>query len=114
MVEKRTRKNRVSFRLDDVELKKLEENLKLSGKTNREAYLRKMALDGGMNIIDMKPTADLVRLIANIASNVNQIARRCNETGTAYEQDVLELMAQYYDLKPFVVEAHRISVEMRD
>jgi len=114
MIEKRTRRNRVSFRLDDAELRKLEENLKLTGKTNREAYLLKMALDGSMNIVDMKPTADLVRLIANIASNVNQIARRCNETGSAYEQDVLELMAQFYDLKPLVVEAHRISVKIRD
>jgi len=113
MTEKRTRQNRISFRLDDAELQQFEQNMIKTGKTNREAYLRKMALYGHMNIVDMKPTSDLVRLIANIAGNVNQIARRCNETGSAYEQDVLELMANFQDLKPLVVEAHRNIVKMR-
>jgi len=114
MTEKRKRQSRISFRLDDAELQQLEQNMRKAGKTNREAYLRKMALDGGMNIIDMKPTADLVRLVANIASNVNQVARRCNETGTAYEEDMLVLQSEIDLLKPLIVEAHRNTAKLRD
>ena len=113
MDKNRTRKNRVSFRIDDAEMLQLQQNMSKTGKTNREAYLRKMALDGGISTIDTKPTQDLVRLVANIASNVNQVTRRCNETGSAYEQDVLDLQSEIDKLKPLIVEAHRNSVKMR-
>jgi len=113
MDKNRTRKNRVSFRLDDAEMQQLQQNMSKTGKTNREAYLRKMALDGNITTIDTKPTQELVRLVANIASNINQVARRCNETGTAYEQDVLALQAEIDLLKPLIVEDHRNSVKMR-
>jgi hypothetical protein len=70
MDKNRTRKNRISLRLDDAEMLQLQQNMKTANKTNREAYLRKMALDGSITTIDTKPTADLVRLVANISSNV--------------------------------------------
>jgi len=113
MDKNRTRKNRVSFRLDDAEMQQLQQNMNKSSKTNREAYLRKMALNGNMTIIDTKPIADLVRLVANIATNVNQVTRRCNESGSAYEQDVINLAHEIDLLKPLIVEAHRNSVKLR-
>ena len=113
MDKNRTRKNRVSFRLDDAEMQQLQQNMKTANKINREAYLRKMALDGNMTVIDTKPTADLVRLVANIASNVNQVSKRCNETGSAYEDDVLALQFEIDLLKPLIVEAHRNSIAMK-
>jgi len=113
MDKNRTRKNRVSLRLDDTEMFQLQQNMKAASKTNREAYLRKMALDGCITTIDTKPISDLVRLVANISSNINQIAKRCNETGSAYEQDVLALQAEIDLLKPLIVEAHRNSVKIK-
>ena len=113
MDKNRTRKNRISLRLDDAEMLLLQQNMKTANKTNREAYLRKMALEGSITTIDTKPTADLVRLVAKISSNVNQVTKRCNETGSAYEKDVLALQSEIDLLKPLVVEAHRNSVKMK-
>ena len=70
MVKNRTRKNRVSFRMNDVEMQQLQQNMKTAGKNNREAFLRKVALEGSITTIDTKPTAELVRLVANIAGKV--------------------------------------------
>ena len=38
---------------------------------------------------------ELVKLLRSISSNVNQIARRCNETRNLYAQDVEDLRQGY-------------------
>jgi len=45
----------------------------------------------------MECVKELVRLLRSISSNVNQIARRCNETRNLYAQDVEDLR-QGYDM----------------
>ena len=61
------------------------------GTTNLRAYLRKMAVDGYIVQLDMKSVVELVKLLRSISSNINQIARRCNETRNLYAQDVEDL-----------------------
>ena len=61
------------------------------GTTNLRAYLRKMAVDGYVIKLDMTSVVELVKLLRSIANNVNQIARRCNETRNLYAQDVDDL-----------------------
>ena len=103
----RARKNGFVLRLDDSELKQVEERMKSLGIKNREAFARKLLLDGYIVQIDTKPTADLVRLIKNATTNINQIAKRANESGGVYENDVLDLLAKVNRLVPLVVEAHK-------
>ena len=52
----------------------------LLGTKNQRAYLRKMALDGYVIHLDMSDVRELIRLLRNVSNNVNQIARRANET----------------------------------
>jgi len=107
MSKNRVRNNRIYFHLDDDEKKLLEQRMKTVGIKNRDGFARKMLLDGYIIQVDTKPTADLVRLIKNATSNINQIAKRANETGSVYENDVLHLLAEVNRLVPLVVEAHR-------
>ncbi len=65
--------------------------MELLGTTNLRAYLRKMAVDGYIVQLDMKSVVELVKLLRSISSNINQIARRCNETRNLYAQDVEDL-----------------------
>ena len=65
-----------------------------------------MVLDGYIISLDLNPSIELNRLIRNISANINQIAKRCNETGSAYENDVLELYGEVNKLKPLVLQAH--------
>ena len=54
-----------------------------------------MAVDGYVVRVDMDGFLETVRLLRNIASNVNQIAKRCNETRNLYAQDVEDLRQGY-------------------
>ena len=71
-----------------------------------------MALDGYIINIDTKPIAELVRLIHISGLNINQVAKRANETGSVYEKDVLDLLTEFNRLKPLVVEAQKIMARL--
>lgn len=67
----------------------------LSGTKNQRAYLRKMALDGYVIHLDMSDVRELIRLLRNVSNNVNQIARRANETRNIYAEDVEDIRQGY-------------------
>lgn len=69
----------------------ISQKMELLGTTNLRAYLRKMAVDGYIVQLDMWSVVELVKLLRSISSNINQIARRCNETRNLYAQDVEDL-----------------------
>ena len=87
--------------------------MELTGIKNRELFIRKLILDGYIINVDMKPTTELIRLIKNAVSNINQMAKRANETGTVYEKDVLDLRTEVDCIIPLVVEAHKNTVKLR-
>ena len=68
------------------------------GTTNLRAYLRKMAVDGYIVQLDMGSVVELVKLLRSISSNVNQIAKRCNETRNLYAEDVEDLRKGYTEV----------------
>ena len=73
----------------------IDRKMKELGTRNLRAYLRKMAVDGYIVHVDMSSVAEVVRLLRSISSNVNQIARRCNETRNLYADDVEDLRQGY-------------------
>jgi len=77
----------------DIYREILEENIR-----NREAYIRKMVLDGYIVRLDLSDVRKMVQLLSNATSNLNQIARRANETRSVYESDIRDLQANYEKL----------------
>ena len=73
----------------------IDRKMALLGTSNLRGYLRKMAVDGYIVQLDMSNVVELVKLLRSISSNVNQIARRCNETRNLYAQDVEDLRKGY-------------------
>lgn len=76
----------------------IDRKMALLGVSNLRAYLRKMAVDGYIVQLDMESVTELVKLLRSISSNVNQIARRCNETRNLYAEDVEDLRRGYAQL----------------
>ena len=107
MGKNRIRNNRIYFHLDDDEKTILEQRMESVGMKNRDGFIRKMVLDGYIVQIDTKPTADLIRLIKNATTNINQIAKRANETGSVYENDVIDLLEEINRIVPLAMEAHK-------
>jgi len=82
-------------RVSPEEKEVIDQKMALLGTSNLRGYLRKMAVDGYIIDLDMECVKELVRLLRSISSNVNQIARRCNETRNLYVQDVEDLRQGY-------------------
>ena len=58
---------------------------------NMSAYIRKMALDGYCVKLDLQDIKELIRLLRICSNNLNQYAKRANETGNIYLADIKDL-----------------------
>ena len=67
----------------------------LLGTKNQRESLRKMALDGYVIHLYMGDVRELIRLLRNVSNNVNQIARRTNETRNLYAEDMEDIRQGY-------------------
>ncbi|WP_330585240.1 plasmid mobilization relaxosome protein MobC [Parablautia muri] len=61
------------------------------GTVNREAYLRKMALDGYVVKLDLPELKELVSLMRYSSNNINQLTRKVHETGRVYDADLEDI-----------------------
>lgn len=84
----RVRKIQLNFRVTEQERRLIEDRMQELGTTNREAYLRKIAIDGMIVKLEVQELKEIVSLMRRTSNNVNQIARRLNETGRIYEADI--------------------------
>ena len=95
----RTRTNRCEFYLSNDEQYVLEEKYKLSGIKSRADFLRRLILYGYVYEVDYSFLRDYNTELGRISSSLNQIAKRINSTGNAYQEDmneVKELMQQVW------------------
>ena len=94
----RVRKIQLNFRVTEQERRLIEERMQELGTTNREAYLRKIAIDGMIVKLEVQELKEIVSLMRRTSNNVNQIARRLNETGRIYEVDITDVQNQQEQL----------------
>ena len=107
------RNTEVKIRLTAEEKELLLQRMQDTGIQNREAYLRKMALTGYIIRLDMSEVRETLRLLANSASNINQVAHRANETRSVYAADVIQLREEVKNLKLQVSDVMKIFLKVR-
>ena len=61
------------------------------GTNNMSAYLRKIAIDGYVVQLDLPELREMVSLLRRSSNNLNQLARRANETGRIYPEDLADI-----------------------
>lgn len=88
---KRKREVQLNFRVSPEELALIEQKMAQLGTKNREAYLRKMALDGYVVRLELPELKELVSLMRYSSNNLNQLARRVNEIGRIYDADLEDI-----------------------
>ena len=88
---KRKREVQLNFRVSPEELALIEQKMAQLGTTNREAYLRKMALDGYVVRLELPELKELVSLMRYSSNNLKQLARRAHETGRIYDADLEDI-----------------------
>lgn len=82
---KRKRDMQLNFRVSAEELAVIEQKMSQFGTSNREAYLRKMALDGYVVKLELPELKELVSLMRRNSNNLNQLTRKVHETGRVYD-----------------------------
>jgi hypothetical protein len=73
----------------------IHERMAEAGAINREAFMRKMALNGYVLHVDLSPVKELVSLQRRCSNNLNQISVKVNTYGGIYPEDVAELQKDY-------------------
>ena len=106
---KRKREVQLNFRVSPKELALIEQKMAQLGTKNREAYLRKMALDGYVVRLELPELKELVSLMRYSSNNLNQLARRAHETGRIYDADLEDITRRQEALWDGV---HRILTQL--
>lgn len=96
--KKLTRNHSLNFAVTEKERSMIDQRMAQTGITNRRAYLLKMAVDGRVIHVELESVKEMVRLLSNATNNINQIAKRANETGNIYSVDVDELRLRYEEI----------------
>ena len=65
-----------------------------AGVLNMSAYIRKMALDGICIRLDLEDVRQLTSMLQRCTNNLNQYAKRANETGSIYAADIEDLQSR--------------------
>ena len=95
--KKPNRKRDVHFHFlaspEEAEL--IRERMESTGMTSLGAYFRKMAISGYHINLDLSDVRELVSLLRRCSNNLNQIAKRANETRSIYEADIDDLRQRY-------------------
>ena len=81
----------LNFRVSTDELALIEQKMAQLGTANREAYLRKMALDGYVIKLELPELKELVSLMHRSSNNLNQLTRKVHETGRVYDVDLEDI-----------------------
>ena len=83
------REHWINVRVNPEELARIREKQKELGIRNTGAYMRKMAMDGYCVV------STLLRRCSN---NLNQYAKRANESGSIYAEDIRDLQKRLDEL----------------
>lgn len=95
---KEIRDQQILFLVTKGEVKLIHEKKEAAGFRSLSAYLRKMAIDGYVVIIDLSDVKEAIRLLRINANNLNQYAKRANETGSIYLEDIKDLQKSQEEL----------------
>lgn len=90
-MKRRNRNIPVMFWVTPEEHSLIEQKMAQLGTENMSAYLRKIAIDGYVVRLELPELQEMVSLIRRSSNNLNQLARRANETGRVYEADLKDI-----------------------
>ena len=88
----------VHFLASKEEVERIHEKMDELGIRSMGAYLRKMALDGYCIRLDLQDVKALVSLLRICCNNLNQYAKRANETGSIYRADIEDLQKRLEEI----------------
>ena len=90
-MKKRRRTSPLMFYGTPEERDQIEAKMAQLGTNNMSAYLRKIAIDGYVVQLDLPELREMVSLLRRSSNNLNQFAKRANEIGRIYPEDLADI-----------------------
>ena len=87
----RKRNIQMKFWVTEEEKQLIDEKMSQLPTKRYGAYLRKMAIDGYIIQVDTTNIREMTKALGSIGRNINQIAKRVNAGGPAYQADMEEI-----------------------
>ena len=85
------RTEELKIRISPEDKERIKLKMEDAGILTMSAYVRKMALDGICIQLDLKDVRQLTVMLRRCSDNLNQYAKRANETGSIYAADIEDL-----------------------
>ena len=98
MKQKLERNLAMTFRVTEKERDMIRRRQAQTKIKSLRAYLLKMAIDGRVIHVDLDSVREMNRLLSNATNNINQIAKKANETGSIYANDLEEIKAMQEEI----------------
>ena len=89
MNKNRSRKHKFTLYLSDDEHRILCAKFKISGMRSKSFFLRQLTIAGVVYDVDYSYLREYNYLLGKISANLNQIAKRINETKSIYQADMM-------------------------
>ena len=106
----RKRNIQMKFYVTEEEKHLIDKKMKLLPTQRYGAYLRKMAIDGYIICTDTADIKAFTKELSAIGRNINQIAKKLNAGGPAYQADVEEIrerLDQIWQLQRRILSSQR-------
>ena len=81
----------IHIRVTPEEVDRIKERMEKAGIKSMTAYPLRMTLNGFVIVMDLSDLKEILRLLQISGNNLNQYAKRANETGSIYREDIEEL-----------------------
>ena len=94
----RERTHAMTLRLNDEEFRILEAKRMITNTPSRSAALRQLITESMLYEVDYSELRNIDTQLARIGNNINQIARRVNETRSIYQADIEELKKEFKEI----------------
>ena len=88
----------LKVRISAEDKERIRVKMEETGILNMSAYVRKMALDGICVKLDVEEVRQLIVLLQRCSNNLNQYAKRANETGSVYAADIEDLQSRLEEI----------------
>ncbi|WP_040505637.1 MULTISPECIES: plasmid mobilization protein [Leptotrichia] len=86
-----SRNHQLKIYLSGEEKELFNEKMKLAKCRTMSHFIRKCMLEKEIYEVDLEPFRDLQGLLSNVTNSLNQIAKRVNQTGIIYRDDIEDM-----------------------
>ena len=94
----RTRSIPIQFYVTPEEYSLIQKKMAQYECNNLSAYIRKMVLDGYVINLSLPEIQEISSMLRRAGNNINQIAKRANETRRVYDTDLQEILRSQHQL----------------